>query len=50
MINKTINKEITKFFKDGGTIKKIKPSERAMKEYVWHQETYPINYKMRYHK
>ena len=34
--NTDINKQIIKFFKDGGTITKIQPSERAMKEFVWY--------------
>ena len=48
--NTDINKSIIKFFKDGGAITKIQPSERAMKEFVWFKETYPINYKLRYKK
>jgi hypothetical protein len=48
--NTDINKQVIKFFKDGGTITKIQPSERAMKEFVWYKETYPVNYKLRFKK
>jgi len=42
-----INDQIAEFFKSGGKIKVANPEDRGMQEWVWWQETYPVNYNKR---
>ena len=39
-----------KFLKAGNKITKVAEGDRAMKEFVWWQETYPKNYTLRHYK
>jgi|TARA_R110002020_G_scaffold324008_1_gene539785 hypothetical protein len=47
MNNLDINKQITEFFKTGAKITKVKEGDRSLPEYLWHRETYPVNYKLK---
>jgi len=43
----TLTSDVNKFLDNGGKIKTSNPEDRGMQEWVWWQETYPVNYNKR---
>jgi len=40
-----VTSQIEEFFKKGGTIKEIPPTDRSVPEWTWWQDNYPKNYR-----